>query len=265
MSYLYDDGHGRTILSVLAGVVAGALLVGLLWMAQARSGSDPDADQPATTSQGQRMGDPTTDDQPDDVAEDPAKHGTEDGSEHGTGDMARDIAGDDQNPVALERCQEVYDAQTDGLEAATESLDQWEVHIGAMNKLVTGAITLQQANQFWNQTRVGAAHRLDRFDAAYREFGQRTARCPEQALSEESGAELRPCVEAVAARNRALRRASVALETWRMHVHHMEMLRAGQMTPAQATRLWLRSWRQGDREVKAYRAAARDADQAATC
>jgi hypothetical protein len=46
--------------------------------------------------------------------------------------------------------------------------------------------------------------------------------------------------------------AAVTLGTWQIHVHHMDMLRAGEMTPEEATRLWLASWRQGDRELKAY-------------
>ena len=242
MSYPYDDGHGRTVVSVLAGVVVGALLVGLIWLAQERSGSgDPAADRAATTPQSQPMDDHTSDGVPADAAE------------------------GDPDTVALGRCQEVYDAQAGALEAAAESLDQWEVHIGAMNKLVTGAISLQQANQFWNQTRVGAADRLDRFDAAFRRFSGRTARCPEPARSEEIGAGLRTCATAVAARSLTLRRASVALETWRMHVHHMEMLRTGAMTAEEATRLWLQSWHQGAREVRAYRAAAKAAGQATTC
>jgi hypothetical protein len=44
----------------------------------------------------------------------------------------------------------------------------------------------------------------------------------------------------------------------------MDMLRQGKMTPQQATELWLQSWRQGMREVKAYRAAARAAKEV-TC
>ena len=68
----------------------------------------------------------------------------------------------------------------------------------------------------------------------------------------------------MAARDRTLHRATVALRTWETHVHHMEMLRDGEMTPQQATELWLQSWRAGDREVQAYREAAR-AGRGLTC
>ena len=32
------------------------------------------------------------------------------------------------------------------------------------------------------------------------------------------------------------------------------MLRRGEMTPAQATRLWLKTWHRGNRQVRAYHA-----------
>jgi hypothetical protein len=160
----------------------------------------------------------------------------------------------------LGRCQEVYEAQSDPLRTADVSLAQWEVHVGAMNKLVVGAITLQQAKQFWNQTRVGASQRLEEFATAAARFDQRTARCPDPAGSPDVSPQLTRCHQAVAARNRTLSLATVALATWKMHVHHMNMLRSGEMTPEEATRLWLRNWKQGDREVHAYRDAARAAE-----
>jgi hypothetical protein len=160
----------------------------------------------------------------------------------------------------LERCQEVFAAQEEPLRAAAASMEQWEVHIGAMNKLVVGAISLKQAYQFWNQTRVGASQRLAAVAAANRDFGKRSARCPPPTGSPGATPMLSGCYRAVAARNGTLSRAGVALRTWQIHVHHMNMLRSGEMTPDEATALWLQSWKQGDREVRAYREAARAAE-----
>jgi hypothetical protein len=154
----------------------------------------------------------------------------------------------------------VYKAQSATLQAAAASLGQWEIHIGAMNKLVTGAITLDQAKQFWNQTRVGASSKLKRFHSALQRFQHRSARCPGPTGSgERVSSDQRDCHRAVAARNQTLRRAIVSLKTWQGHVLHMEMLRRGEMTPQEATTLWLRSWKQGNEEVHSYRAAARAA------
>ena len=166
-----------------------------------------------------------------------------------------------ESTIELARCREVFEAQSAPLRAAAASLDQWEVHIGAMNKLVTGAITLNQATQFWNQTRVGASTKLQSFAAARERFQQRSARCPAPSNSGTAiPPERRACYRAVAARNQTLRLAIVSLETWQQHVHHMEMLRRGEMTAQDATRLWLQSWRTGNDQVRAYRAAARAAN-----
>jgi hypothetical protein len=159
----------------------------------------------------------------------------------------------------------VYGAQTAPLRAVPASLSQWEVHIGAMNKLVVGAISLQQANQFWNQTRVGAQRRLDRYDVAQRKYDRRTARCPLPKHAASGHGKLAQCQSAVRARHLELERATVALDTWQLHVHHMEMLRRGEMTPEQATQMWLASWHRGVQEVRAYRAAAKAARGTCCC
>ena len=125
-----------------------------------------------------------------------------------------------------------------------------------MNKLVAVAITLDQAWQFWNQTRVGAHAKLHHFATARSDYGQRILRFPPPGGAAGESPELDTCHSAVAARGRTLRLATIALIRWERHVHHMEMLRSGEMTPQQATQLWLANWQAGDREIRAYRAAA---------
>ena len=163
--------------------------------------------------------------------------------------------------VRLGRCEEVYAAEARPLEAVGPAMSQWEVHIGAMNKLVVGAISLEQAQDFWNQTRRGAARNLAEFGAAQRAFNKRTARCPRP--GGQASDALHSCADGVWARNQELGRAAAALHTWRVHVGHMEMLRRGEMTPAEATQMWLESWRAGSHQVDAYRNAAREARRVA--
>jgi hypothetical protein len=228
MSFSYEYGPASRLAVLLLGALVGGLVVGLIWVVQAWRGSD--AAESARTVAATEGSAPL---------------------KPGAGRAATTWLG---------RCREVYDAQGAVLETGADALDQWEVHIGAMNKLVTGAITLEQAQQFWDQTRVGAAQNLAKFAKAERRYHRRTARCPAPARSEEVSHELRSCVDAVVARRRTLHLSSVALATWRMHVHHMEMLRSGEMSAEEATRLWLESWHRGVRQVTAYHAAARDAD-----
>jgi hypothetical protein len=157
----------------------------------------------------------------------------------------------------IETCRAVFAAQADPLANGAPALAQWQVHIGAMNRLVTGAITLDQASAFWENTRVGAYAHLRDFQAANEKYAARTLRCPGPA-SVQDAREVRRCATAVAARHRAIRALGTALGTWAMHVHHMDMLRDGLLTPEQAEQMWLASWQAGVGEVRAYQAAQRE-------
>jgi len=226
-------------MSFLVGAVVGAVVVGVFWWALPEDTKEVAPDVSGQVSDGKS---PSTG-VPGQVSE-------------GTNSTS---APQDPLTTRLDRCEEVYAAQSRPLQAVAPAMSQWEVHIGAMNKLVVGAISLRQAWQFWNQTRVGARENLQKFVLAKRGFDHRTARCPTPQHWKKVPTELRSCTRPVAARHRELRAAAVALQTWREHARHMEMLLRGEMTPEQATRLWLQNWHQGNREVRAYQASARAA------
>jgi hypothetical protein len=236
MEYWIDGDERPRWLRFVAGVAVGALLVGLIWLVQWRasdgSGDDPPTEAGAQTTVGE------------------AQAGPEESPDRSP----------DRSSDRLTRCQEVFAAQDAPLQAARPSLSQWQIHVGAMNKLVTGAITLEQATEFWDDTRVAADRRLARYESAAAQYDQRTARCPRAGAETLTPTEAH-CAQAVAARGRALSEASISLATWREHVHHMEMLRMGEMSPAEATQLWLASWKQGVRELRAYGTAARAAEE----
>jgi hypothetical protein len=131
-------------------------------------------------------------------------------------------------------------------------MDQWAVHVGAMNKLVAGELTLQQATAFWNQTRVGAQRQIDRFREAMSTLRRHGVDCPPPGLVSPASPALRACAHQVAADVRTVQAARTAIRTWDAHVQHMEMLRMGTMSPARATRLWLSLWHRGVHELEAY-------------
>jgi len=163
----------------------------------------------------------------------------------------------DREPSRLDRCAAASDALQGPLETAEPALAQWSTHIEAMNQLVTGEITLQQASDFWNRTRLGAQRRVDRFAAAWADARRRDIECPAPVVAPPNPA-LRPCVEQVAAEIGRLEAARTSLRTWDQHIHHMDMLRLGQLSPEEATAMWLSTWKRGDRDLEAYRAAARE-------
>lgn len=223
--------------NTMYGVFIGALIVVLVWAmftVMRGSAGSPSASQPRqATDAGTAAAIASDDSAPSEAGADPAK-------------------------AWLNRCQLVYAEQQRPLRAAGVAMSQWQVHIYAMNKLVLGAITLQQANQFWNQTRAGARAHLRAFIAARRHFDGRTVHC-RPVGSGPHGRQLGRCERAVAARNGVLDTARAALATWGMHVRHMEMLRDGMMSPARAQRLWLENWHEGQHEVNQYRSAEHDA------
>jgi hypothetical protein len=141
------------------------------------------------------------------------------------------------------------------LNAARPALRQWGVHIGAMNQLVAGKITLAQATAFWDRTRVHAAQRVRAFEAADKLFRSSSGSlCPEAASpSAGSTAELGTCLDAVTAGDATVRAARRTMVTWSGHVRDMERLRMGMLSPTMAQQMWRQTWRKGDQELRTYR------------
>jgi hypothetical protein len=253
MSWLFsdtDDGPQSTRWSFVSGVVVGAVVLAMLWTVVAlTAGTGRDSGAEAGGPNGE--GEPTV--------------------------LGTETADAEPSPAAQARrlpdaCRQVHAAQTPVLRAAAASLAGWEVHVDAMNQLVAGDITLAQASDFWTRTRRQAAGLLARYDDAAAVYGARITRCPttshdrhdghaasEEADQRETAAESAGCRSAVVARNAVLRRARTALATWRAHVHHMEMLRDGTLSPTRALDLWQQSWRTGMAELGAYDTARRAA------
>jgi hypothetical protein len=165
-----------------------------------------------------------------------------------------------------QRCIDAVTATRLPLRRAASSIDQWEVHVGAMNKLVAGTITLQQASAFWNQTRVGARDRVRKFERAWSRLQRQGLDCPSPGmLPSGSRPQLRSCSRKVAADMRVLHAAGIAIQTWRRHVGAMNMLRMGTLSPSTATQMWVAMWHRGQHEIETYRAAARAAHRVPAC
>lgn len=219
-------GHpdGPTVLSI---VVLLTLALGLLGAALASAG---DSDAPSS---------PTS--RSDNLTVTPPSLGTN-GS----------AAGDRR---ALESCRALSALQRGVLDAARPAMRQWEVHIGAMNQLVAGKITLAQARAFWDSTRVQAARRVQAFEAADRLFRSSTGSlCPEAAAPprDATGA-LQGCLDAVVAGDATVKAARTTMVTWRGHVRDMEHLRMGMLSPKMAQQMWQQTWKQGNSELRTYR------------
>ena len=244
---------GRTLLLVL--VCVGALVVSALVLTRQLSGTSDDqkrlaASTATATTARPTGGAPTT------AARTPAAKASPTVTFGGTELSDRALAGD------AESCRLANLRHQAPLSAAEVSLAQFDKHIDAMNLLVAGKISLSVATTFWDETRVKAAENAAAFRRADKELRASDATCPEPdpVLANEAPygqvVTLKSCVSAIAARNAALARARTAVRTWEHHVHDMEMLRMGHITPAQATAAWQKNWKTGETQLRAYEKAA---------
>lgn len=164
--------------------------------------------------------------------------------------------------VALNQCQALFARQARVALVADASLDQWRLHIDAMNQLVAGDITLAQATKYWEDTRVGAHHNAREFRLLDAGLRASTLRCtvPDHLVgaSPSTKQSLAGCETATNGFAKSMAAARVAVATWVHHIHDMNALRAGRITAAQATAMWTQSWHTGAHQLKHYdRRAAR--------
>ena len=162
-------------------------------------------------------------------------------------------------------CQQANAELAAPLLSVVPAMDQWEVHVGAMNKLVVGAITAEQASAFWAESKVGAVRNLNRFQAATRRLVSAGVDCPSPADVAKTTPKLRSCAQRVAQERRVLEAARIAMGTWGTHIHDMTMLSMGHLSPEEGTQRWLANWQRGIREIRAYRGAERAVDASDRC
>jgi hypothetical protein len=170
-------------------------------------------------------------------------------------------AGAPGSSADAEACRLANLRQQAPLSAAAVSLAQFDKHIDAMNLLVAGKISLAVATTFWDQTRVGATQNAAAFRSADQQLSATPSQCrpPDPAVAYDTPygrlLAISGCANAIRARGAALTRARAAVSTWEHHIHDMEMLRTGHITPAQATAAWRKNWKIGAGQLAAYDAA----------
>ena len=131
--------------------------------------------------------------------------------------------------------------------AAELTLQEWRLHIDAMDKLVAGKITLAQATALWDASEKSDLIRIDRFRRLDASLRSAPSRC-RPAATETAGA----CATAAQAVKTTIAAARTAVRTWKLHIRQMEMLRAGEISVDQAMQMWHRLWRKGKVQTVRY-------------
>ena len=112
----------------------------------------------------------------------------------------------------LAACRRMAEQQDVALGAAAVTLDDWQIHLGAMNKFAAGVVTVDELEGFWEQTEVQAAAGSA---PSAPQPGTWTGRphCPPPGKRMRTAA-LKNCAEDVESRRRALRAARIAADEW---------------------------------------------------
>lgn len=164
--------------------------------------------------------------------------------------------------ATLEACRTLWAWQVSDVLAADASLDQWRLHIDAMNQLTSGEITLTQATDYWQRTRLGAHRRVNDFRQVDRKLQSSSVRCGPGTGARGAGEQrqrLHACRSATDALSAALAAARVSIATWEHHIMDMDALRDGEITAEEATTMWLQTWRVGAGELRTYDKRAAEA------
>jgi hypothetical protein len=152
----------------------------------------------------------------------------------------------------LRECRSLASEQVRVALAADTSLDQWRLHIQAMNQLVAGRISLDQATRYWQRTGVGAKRNAGTFMLQHHMLHNRNLGCAAPATLSETSTRLRQrvehCQRTIDALEELLGPARTAVMTWMHHIHDMNALLAGKISPAQATAMWVKKWQIGARQ-----------------
>jgi hypothetical protein len=169
---------------------------------------------------------------------------------------------------ALASCRSASTTQAQDLQAAKASLDRWSTHIRAMNQLVAGKITPEQAKAFWTASRTGAAQEVARFEAVDKRSRGVSTQCSAPPGISDHAAHLQhlaACRQAADAKEAELSSSRTAIATWRRHIRDMELLRAGKISPFTGLMRWNKNWKKGDAELQHYREMREAAMSMAPC
>ena len=166
---------------------------------------------------------------------------------------------------AVNDCRTVQRHLSPNLVAVESAVEQWRIHIDAMNDLVAGRITLDEARAFWEATRVQGKHSLAawmRTDASYR--AARTE-CPPPGTGSGPNDALQACRVVQQGGDAVLAAARKTLPDWDRHIRHMDALRNGNLSPTRALHLWHGMYQSGRDGLRLYDAARRDLQGLPAC
>jgi hypothetical protein len=170
---------------------------------------------------------------------------------------------------ATDTCRTARDLFTPDVVAMEGAIQQWRIHVAAMTQLTSGKIDLNQAQAFWNSTRVEGKRTLKLFDRVDHRYSTAQTHCGAPAgvddAANASASELKTCEQRQAAVDVVLNDARKTLDDWRMHIKQMDALRAGTLNATRALHMWHAMYQRGKVELAQYDKDHRHLDRTADC
>lgn len=174
-----------------------------------------------------------------------------DGGDRSPGkDAAGGTAGVASSPTSAESggCKDLWAHELRVALAAERTLQEWRLHIETMDQLVAGKITQAQADSLWDASRRGDLRRISQFRRLDTRLQATPTSCDAATAAEVDSA----CEAAAHAVEQTIDAARTAVQTWRVHIRDMRMLRAGEISSAEAMHRWTRLWQTGQVQTVRY-------------
>lgn len=139
---------------------------------------------------------------------------------------------------ATDPCRSVLVAQGRVVTAAEAPIAQWRIHIGAMQKLAAGQITLKQATKFWDDTQHASHGAITSFEVVNATY-VKTKKSP-------------VCIPELRSGEIVLALARRTIEQWHAHANDMDLLDKGELSASKALARWEEFYPRGQAQLAAY-------------
>ena len=162
--------------------------------------------------------------------------------------------------AAMEACQERVRAADEVLKEARTGIAHWDAHVGAERDARDGAISVDERQRIFSETRLKGPADQKRYADAQRAYERvRDASCGKaKGADAKVAATLSRCQERANAQGRLLRAAAAAMGDWKDHLADMQRSREIHVDNAQE--VWLAAYRAAPKNLNAYEKALRDFD-----
>jgi hypothetical protein len=170
---------------------------------------------------------------------------------------------------ALQGCQQKVEAADEVLKVGKTGVLHWIDHVDTQTDAFNGKLTEAERTERFGKTRVKGPGDVKRYDDAVDEYKSVKASCPKVVKGADSAvaATLKKCNERNKAQQPMLKATDAAMKDWKAHVKFMLYNREHPDPDAASTRQasWMDQYRTAPKNIKAFKKATRNFEDAPSC